>query len=401
MIKLIWKGLIHRKFQSIAVAVTIALGVGIVFCIALMLRGVSDGLELSKQRMGADIVVVPRDVGISIDPSVMLFGGATENTYMPESVAGSIRSLKGVVSASPQFFTRKLSADCHDIGPAIRMAGYDAGSDWVIKPWLKKANINALADDDIILGSKVITWNQNYIFILGKQYNIASIAEETGTTLDYSIFVNMAEARRVAAKSEDLKKIWTRQGAPEQLISAVLVRVDPAEPMEDIVDEINKTGFVQPLVAAAVKHKIQQQFEVLGWLLGGAGVLTVLAALVQIFARFFSLTLERQAEWGLYLALGASGKKIAGLVLGEAVVISFIGSFSGLLLGGLLYAATLSLLAAYQAFPFISPDWFFIIAVSISLLLGFIGLGCVAAWLPAYRGSRIPPGTVMLRGEFG
>jgi putative ABC transport system permease protein len=395
---LIWKSLLHRKLQSLAIIISIAVGVGIVFCVAAIHRGVSSGMELSKQRMGADIVVIP--FGETLEPSLVLFGGAAKNTYMPKDMVDAIRAVPGVRQATPQFFTHSLTADCHDIGTNNRMIGYDPGSDWIIGPWLKKAQKTELQSDEVILGAKVPVWVADQISVLGKWYNVVAIADETGTTLDYSLLVSMDEARRVAAKSTALNSVWKKQGPPEDLISTVLVQVDESADINNVVSGIRQAGLVQPIVASEVKKRINDQFTVLVWLLGGLGALVAVLSLFQLFSRFYSLTWERQAEWGLYLALGASGRDIAAIVVGEAVTVALAGSVGGLILGGILYKVSLALLTSYQSFPFIQPEWPFFTILSFLLAGLFSGLGALAAWLPAYRGSRIDPSTIMTRGEF-
>lgn len=395
---LIWKSLLHRKLQSLVMIISIAAGVAIIFCVTTIYQGVSSGMELSKQRMGADIVVIP--FGVTLEPSLVLFGGATENTYMPKSMVDAIRAVPGVRQATPQFFTHTLTADCHDIGTNNRMIGYDPVSDWIIGPWLKKAQKTELKSDEVVLGAKVPVWVADQISILGKWYNIVAIADETGTTLDYSLFVSMDEARRVAAKGTSLNSVWKKQGPPEELISTVLVQVDESADINNIVAGIRQAGLVQPIVASEVKKRINDQFTVLVWLLGGVGALVAVLSMVQLFARFYTLTWERQAEWGLYLALGASGRNIAAIVVGEALAIALAGSFSGLILGGVLYKASLAVLTSHQSFPFVQPGWPFFTGVSFLLAGFFSGLGALAAWLPAYRGSRTDPSTVMTRGEF-
>lgn len=398
MIFLIWKSLLHRKMQSLAIVLSIAVGVGIVFCVTTLYAGVAAGMELSKERLGADIVIIPG--GVTVEPSLILFGGAAANTYMPQSTVDAVRVIPGVRRATPQFFTHTLTADCHDIGTKNRMLGYDPASDWVVRPWLKKINKTELSADEVILGAKVPTWTQNKIAILGKWYDIVAVAEETGTTLDYSLFVSMDEARRVVGENPTLRPLWAKQGPPDGLISAILVQVDAAADITDIIDRILKTGLVQPIVAVEVKKRLAAQFTVLVLLLGGIGLLVVAASLFQLFSRFYTLTVERQAEWGLYLALGAATRDIAAIVVGEAAAVALAGSLVGLLLGGGLYRAALGVLEDYQSFPYVQPTWQ-LLALTALLITGlFAGLGALAAWLPARRGSRTDPATVMTRGEF-
>jgi len=395
---LIWKSLLHRKLQSFAILFSIAIGVAIVFSVSALYNGVSSGMEISKQRMGADLVIIPG--GATIEPSLVLFGGAATNTYMDKKDFDAIRAIPGVRQATPQFYTQGLTADCHDIGTNNRMIGYDPTSDWIVAPWLKKIQKTTLKDNEVILGAKVPTWTQNKIMVLGTWYDIVAVAEETGTTLDYSLLVSMSEARRVVAKNLQLKPIWAKQGPPSELISTILVQVDESVDIMDVVTAIQTVDYLQVIVASDIKKRINDQFTVLLGLLGGIGLLVVLSSLFQLFSRFYTLTVERQAEWGLYLALGASGRDIGLIIVGEAVVVALTGSLAGLLLGGGLYKESLVLLQSYQSFPFVEPTWSFFASVSLLLIGTFSGLGALAAWLPAYRGSRIDPSTIMTRGEF-
>ena len=406
MRRLIWKSLMHRKMQNLVIILSVAMGVGIFFSTAMINEGVAEGADFAKQRMGADLVAVPNSA--TLDPGLVLFGGASENTYMPETTFDAVRKISGVAQATPQFFTNKLSADCHDIGDSIRMVGYDPATDWVIKPWLSSNfQKERLADDEIVLGAKVLTWEQNQIEILGKWYKIVAVARETGTTLDYSIFVNMDEARKVAKSGSLLSydgtlldDIWTKQGPPETLISAILVKVKPGVDVQQVADQILTIGGVQPIIASQVGKQLSDQMTVVVGLLAGLGALIGILALFQLFSRFYSLVWERKAEWGLYLAIGAPRWRIAAIIAGEAVMLSLSGAVAGIGLGGIFYKVGLNMLGSYQSFPYVSPSWQFVMVLAGLLVLLFSVLGALAAWLPAYRGSRVDPSSIMTQGEF-
>lgn len=398
MTALIWKSLMHRKLQNLALVLSIAISVAILFSIFSIYSGVDAGLELSKQRMGADIVIIP--FGVRMEPSLYLFGGATTNVYMPTKIMESVRAVPGISRVTPQFFAHTLAdSSCCDLVAQTRVIGYDPATDWIIGPWLKNIDKQDLADDEIILGAKVPASSKDKMSILGKGYNIIALADNTGTSLDHSIFVSMAEARRIAGDIPKLKAAFAKQGPPSEWISAILVQVDPAYDINTIVSGIQQIGYVQPIVAAEVKQRITEQFTVLVVLLGAVGVLTALASLFQLFSRFYTATWDRQAEWGLYLALGASGRDIAGLIIGEAVTVALAGSLTGLLLGGGLYAWGLAILELYQSFPFVQDSWTSLLLLGFSLTGLFSGWGVLAAWLPAYVGSHVDPSVIMVRGE--
>ena len=67
MLFLIWKSLLHRKLSAAAIIFSIAMGVGIVFAAVSLYQGVASGMQLSKERMGADLVLVP--LGVTMEPS--------------------------------------------------------------------------------------------------------------------------------------------------------------------------------------------------------------------------------------------------------------------------------------------------------------------------------------------
>ncbi|WP_196590426.1 ABC transporter permease [Pectinatus frisingensis] len=396
---LIWQSLLHRKLQNMAIVFSIAIGVGIVFCIIPIFSGVSKGMDLSRQRMGADIVVVPGNA-VMEEPSLILFSGAPVNIYMPENITDTIRKIPGVSNATSQFFTHTLTADCCSVGDSIRLIGYDPSSDWIISPWLKSVRPDGLQSDEVIIGAKVQNIFGDKISILGQMFKIAAVLEETGTSMDYSILTNIDEARNLVTSNPQLKIALKDVGPTDKLISAVMVKTTEGANLENIVEKIQETGYVHPIVASEVKKHINDQFNLLLYLLGGTGILIVLLSIFQLFSRFYTLTWERQTEWGLYLALGAWARDIAVIVISEAICVVLAGVVIGLFAGGGLYWTGLQLLKAHQSFPFVNPSGIFFTILSLAMLVVFSCIGALAAWIPAYQGSHIEPSTIMTRGEF-
>lgn len=108
-------------------------------------------------------------------------------------------------------------------------------------------------------------------------------------------------------------------------------------------------------------------------LVGGVGIVTIMTIAVS----------ERTGEIGLLVALGAPRRTILGLFLGEAVALSALGGFVGLLLGFAL-AQLIHLLV--PALPVQTPISFVVFAELIS-----IAIGLLAGVLPARRAARLDP----------
>jgi putative ABC transport system permease protein len=398
MLQIIMKALRHRLVSNLALLVSIAAGVCLIFSVTLIHFGVSNGLEKARQRLGADILVVP--VGVSVDPGEILYGGAPSNIYMPQELEQKVANMKGVQRATAQFFTQSLTEDCCDVGSAIRMIGYDSKTDWLVQPWLKDIAKTELADDEVIIGSGVTAGEGNKIMILGKSFHVVATMEPSGTGLDRSILTSIDTARRTAANSPLLKKIWQQNGDATNLISAILVEVAPGADVKEIIARLENFNEVQAFSAAETKRRTYEQFLVITGLLAVSGIVALVASIIQLFARLYTLTVERQGEWGLYLALGATPRKIALLIISETAILCTIGVAGGLVLGYLLYLWSVNFISVHQSFPFLYPGWGLTILSAAVILFFWLLVGIIAAWIPAYRGSHIEPTLVMTRGEF-
>jgi putative ABC transport system permease protein len=108
----------------------------------------------------------------------------------------------------------------------------------------------------------------------------------------------------------------------------------------------------------------------------------------------FNMTvLQRMRELGTLRALGASDRRVAGIILTEGVVLGVIGSVAGLGLGALLAVA---LVKAMQNFgmPVSTVEYTPIAAVA-AIVTGLVATLAGCLW-PALRATRIPPVRAML-----
>lgn len=123
------------------------------------------------------------------------------------------------------------------------------------------------------------------------------------------------------------------------------------------------------------------------------GICTIIAGVVGVGNIMLIIVKERTREIGIRKALGASPFSIISMILQEAVFITVVSGFSGLLFGLLVWEVV---------GPFVEADFFtrpevdFNVAVSTLVIL--IVAGALAGFFPAYRAAKIKP-IVALRGE--
>ena len=398
MFTLIRHALSMRRSQSVATFLAVALSVAAVFSLALSFMGVQSGLQRSSQRLGADIVVIPADAGVSVDSTELLFTGAPVNMYMDAQLADTIAAIPGVTRASAQFYGQTLNASCCSSAAATRLIGFSAADDAVIAPWCDADLSQGLAENQIIAGCDVAADFESGGKVLGHNVELVDRLDATGTDLDGSILMDIDAVRAMVSDTEELQYLWDEYGDPAGLISCVLVSVADGQ-RDSVISEISQIPGVAAIEAGGAVQKVSEQLGALFAIMASAALLLVLATLFQLFARFFSLAWDRRAELALFRAVGASKREVSRLILGEVGVLVGAGVVVGLLFGALLYLAVPSLLANYGSFPYIAPSLgvCLLAALAIAAVYGLVGLVSVA-W-PLSRIDRIDPSSAMQTGD--
>jgi ABC-type antimicrobial peptide transport system permease subunit len=111
-----------------------------------------------------------------------------------------------------------------------------------------------------------------------------------------------------------------------------------------------------------------------------------LLAAVGLFGVMAYAVARRRREIGIRMALGATTRRVRGMVLRESVLIVLAG-----LVVGLPAAFGLSRLVESMLYHVETHDkWSFLAAALLML-----AIGAAAAWLPARRASRVDPMTAL------
>lgn len=132
--------------------------------------------------------------------------------------------------------------------------------------------------------------------------------------------------------------------------------------------------------ASTIIANIDAQLKIYAFLLLGIGSISLLVSGVGIMNVMLISVLERRHEIGLRRAVGASQTDIIVLFLSNALLLCFIGSFLGLILGTL----SAFVFAMFTGWMF-SPSIF---AIPLGILLAVI-VGLFFGIYPAFRASKL------------
>jgi putative ABC transport system permease protein len=98
---------------------------------------------------------------------------------------------------------------------------------------------------------------------------------------------------------------------------------------------------------------------------------------------------QRTQEIGIRMALGATHERVLRMVVGQGLLLSFLGAAAGLLLA---FVATRSLRGLLFEVQASDPSTYVAVAAVLVIIAAF------ASWLPARRAARTDP-QLALRGE--
>ena len=141
MLKLIWNSISKRAFQSFSLLLSVTVSVAVLFTLLAVYQGVSDGLETSGQRLGADMMLVPEDAVYLMADTDLLLTGAPAPLYLDQSVVDKAQEIDGVSRVTVQFYGQTLSEPCCSTGTEARLVGFDPESDWIVAPWLDRKSV--------------------------------------------------------------------------------------------------------------------------------------------------------------------------------------------------------------------------------------------------------------------
>ncbi len=365
---MVFKNLFRRKVRSILTLVGIAIGVATIVALKAMGDGLNQGFTNLFTDSGAHLVLTQKEGAGSVGS--ITFGQIDDSTRqslltMPDlDVAGMVFGFATLPEA-----------------PYFPLFGHDP--EQFAMQQFKIVEGNIFSSSEAASGVKQVILGQRATQTLGKEvgdslrifdntYQIVGIYETGRAFEDGGAVLSLSEAQ-IALKQ------------PQQL-TALLLRLDN-------VDDLEETH-----------RRVEQQFPDLSVSLpsnafGGIGLISTVDALVWGLSAVAMLVggvgmtntvvmsvLERTREIGTLRSVGWRKRRVLGLILGESLLLSLLGSLIGIGLGVLL----LKLVGQVPAVASLSSPAF-TFGLLVNVLVIALGLGAIGGLFPAWWASRLTP----------
>jgi putative ABC transport system permease protein len=218
-------------------------------------------------------------------------------------------------------------------------------------------------------------------------YRVVGVLAPTGTVIDRVVLTSVESVWQVHEHGR-------AEGGPRE-ITALLIQYASPLAAATLPRAVNASTSLQ---AASPAYESARLFRMLGVgveVLRAFGLVLVLAAGLSVFIALTHALDERRYDLAVMRMLGASRARLMALLLIEGLALSAGGALAGLLLGHALTELLGAALRAQQQVPVTGWTW---VAGEWWLAVLALGVGALAALLPAWRGSRAEVAPVLAEG---
>jgi putative ABC transport system permease protein len=401
VVTLIRKDLRGRTFRTVSSVTAVAVIVGALFLTTLLISGANYSIDLARNRLGSDVIVLPKGADISSQPFVTLFY-ATSHGYLAPADVQTVGGVPGVRAVTPETYLAMFGFAGGDTGVVAfnYLIAIDPNNNFMLKSWLPANVTQPLANNGTILGAEVPPWDtipshggRFYGVTIHPTFRLAA----TGTFLDHIVFIS----NQTAAEMVSWQGLHPNQSDPDFLlplsfqlgqVSAIFVKLaDGVNPDLGVQQILTADPNVQAFTLSDLAHSANVRFAGLLYQFGISGTLVWAGSVLLVSAMTTLGVRERQREFGLLRSIGATRSFVRGLVLSQSVIVTVAAGAVGILGAYTLFNLFYSRVIAQIGVSYITPPVLEILRVVLLAMAATVFTGIVAAWWPARVASRMEP----------
>ena len=390
------KGYAGRTAALVIFAMLMAVAV---FGGTMVIGGVKTGLKTVQNRLGADIMVTPEDAGSEVDAQTVLLQMEPGYFYMDRSKVDEIAQISGIERVSPQLFMASAKAGC--CSARLQMIAFDPETDFTVQPWIADSYIEGeMGLMDVFVGSNVTPNDDLIIRFYDNDCRVIGQFAPIGSTLDNCVYMTI-DTVKVPIESSFVKGLnkYTEYD-PDEVVSAVMVKVSPDADIETVAEEIRqKVSGVSVSTSTNMVAGISESldgisktvsiFMIIFWLIGM--LMTVL-----LFALMIN---ERRREFASLSAMGASRKILSEIVTKEAMAVNLIGGTIGIVLSAIILFMFRGLIGQSLGVGFVLPGVGTVILLAFAALASVVFAGAVSSWIAIRKVVGMDASLVLKEGE--
>ena len=377
-VKLALKNIKANPGRSALLIIICAFLATAVFGGSVFIDSIANGLNSYQTRLGADIIVIPKEIEERGSFEGILIQGIPDTFYMDSTILDGVRGTEGIEYASPQFFLATAAASCCD--SPVQIIGFDPDTDFSIKPWIKESYDGNIEEGDIIVGSNIYFDSSRKLKFYNVSCNVSAQLEKTGTGLDNAVYANMDTIKKIIKSADNLGFEKFKGVDPDSVISAVMIRTKDDYDIKEAAGNINfeldgVSAFTSQKMISGITQGIKNVTSVIKIVIAIIWILSMI-----ILTALFSLIAgERVKEVAILRIIGASKQIIVGTLRYEAFFIALFGSLSGVAAVSVIFFPFLDTIKRSLELPVLRSDIGYIFLAMITTVVLSVII-CEVTW---------------------
>ncbi len=376
----------RRPTRTALLVLSVALGTGAIFSGLTAGRGMAGSMEAGFSRMGADLIVVPKDTLVNLT-SALLTVEPSEQLLDARAVE-QVAYISGVEAAAPQRLYR-ISSTKDGHAHESNLIAFDPVRDFTVQPWIRERLDRPMAAGDVLIGGRRDEVLGDRISIGAQTLTVYARLERTGVgPFDYSAYTTFESVVELA------KGGALFAGNDPGQISALLVRLRVGATAEQVRFAIAKIPGVKVAVGGAVVTSTRQGLSALFGGMAFFAASMLLGFGVMVCVLFSAIVAERRREIGLLRAMGARCRQVVQVFAVEAALTTGLGGVCGILLGAAVLLTFQRSLVFYLKTVNVAyswPSWAFVAGLAAACAAWSTLVGLIGAFVPAARAGRCDP----------
>jgi putative ABC transport system permease protein len=366
---------------------------------AVLSQSLKNGLASLKNRLGADLAVVPIEHESQYEGIIL--SGEPSRFYFDRSMEQQIKGIQGVEEVSSQVFLSTLSAACCSV--PVQVIGFDPDTDFVIRPWITKVYDRKLETGQLIAGSDIVINDSGTLKFFNETYPVAAQLEKTSTGMDYSVYANMDTMRMLLNGAKEVGmnlSVDVYDTDIDHSISTVLVKLKEGYDVDTVTTNIRRqVSGISVVKSKNVFLSAANQISVLITFVNTIAYALWIIAVFVLAVMFTVIMNGRKKEFALLRSLGATRMKLCKIVLTESLMISVLGGILGAFLASLVVFPFSTYIGESLHLPYLLPDVISSIRLLVGSLILTIAASPVAAIYSAGKVSRRETCVLIREGE--
>ncbi|MFQ6068526.1 MAG: ABC transporter permease [Candidatus Bathyarchaeia archaeon] len=362
MVSIARKNLFHEKTRlSISIG-----GVAAAVMLILFLAGVFEGFLVLYSSY---IINSGADVWVASDG----WRDFHSVSMLPRSLNDTILQVDGVKSVENIILLQSSAFKAGEKEIAAVLVGFNPDTG-IGGPWKMHKGISRINSGEVIVDRYLAHKNDlkigDEIEVSTEKFIIAGISEDTNFVMYQIIFMRIEDASQILNLREIVTFFLVKANNPSEVADRISTQVPG-------VTAYTSEEYVERAFA------FMESFNPFFYIMIAAGFIVGISI---IGITIYTLTMERQKEFGVLKAIGASNRQLYTIVLKQSLLIATLG----FVVGTTLVAISSFIIPEFmpELVVFISPSMLFITFITSTLM------GIASSYLPVRRIAKIDPAIV-------